>query len=76
MLVAADEGLEALAVSELDVEQAAVALDQAEGIELALVALIVERVEWPQSISKRSPGPGSMRTKARGGAILARRGLT
>jgi hypothetical protein len=45
MLVAADEGLEALAVSELHIEEAAVALDQAEGIELALVALIVEGVE-------------------------------
>ena len=45
MLVATREGFETLAVGELDVEHPAVGLDQAEGIELAFIALIVERVE-------------------------------
>ena len=43
--VAADEGFEALAVSELDVEHAAVRVDQREGIQLAHVAGIIERAE-------------------------------
>jgi hypothetical protein len=66
VLVAAHEGLKTLAMGELDVEHPAVGFDEAEGIELAFIALIVEVPKWPQSISKRSPGPGSMRTKARG----------
>ena len=43
MDVAAEEGLETLAMRELHVQRAAVALYQREGAELALVALIVER---------------------------------
>ncbi len=43
--MAADESLEALAVSELDIEHPALALHQAEGIELALVALVIEDTE-------------------------------
>ena len=45
MLMATHKGFETLAVSELDVEHAAVGLDQAEGVEFALVALIIERIE-------------------------------
>src|ERR1700745_4163270 len=45
MLVTADEVLEALAMGELDKEHPAVGFDQAEGVELALVALIIERTE-------------------------------
>jgi hypothetical protein len=45
VLVAAHEGFETLAVGELDVEHPAVGLDQAEGIELALITLVIERVE-------------------------------
>jgi len=45
MEVATDEGLEALTVGELDVEHSTVALDQAEGIELPLITLIVEGSE-------------------------------
>jgi hypothetical protein len=41
--VAAHEGLEALTVGELYVELAAVALDQAEGIEFARMALVQQR---------------------------------
>src|SRR5205814_5616064 len=42
MHVAADEGLESLAVGELQVEYAAVRFDQGECIELALVSGIIE----------------------------------
>ena len=45
MDVTADEGLKALAVGELDIEPAAVAFNAAEGIELALVPLIVDGAE-------------------------------
>ena len=45
MLVAAQEGFKTLAVSELDVEAAAVALDQAKGVEFAAVAVVIERTE-------------------------------
>ena len=45
VLVATREGFKTLAVGELDIEHAAVGLDQAEGVELALIALIVERVK-------------------------------
>jgi hypothetical protein len=42
-----DEGFETLAVSELQIQHAAVRFDQGEGIELALVALIIESAEVP-----------------------------
>jgi hypothetical protein len=45
MQVATDEGLETLTMGELDVEHSAVPLDQAEGIEVALVASVVQRAE-------------------------------
>src|SRR5208337_4389667 len=45
VLVAAHEGFETLAVGELDIEHAAVGLDEAEGVELAFITLIVERVK-------------------------------
>ncbi len=45
--VTADEGFKALAVSELQIEHAAVGFDQGERVELALVAGVVERAEVP-----------------------------
>ncbi len=45
MDVAAHESFEALAVSEFEVHSAAVALDQAEGIELARTAVVHQRAE-------------------------------
>ncbi|PYU32196.1 MAG: hypothetical protein DMG28_12270 [Acidobacteria bacterium] len=45
MELATDESFKALTVGELHIERAAVTLDQAEGIELPLVALIVESAE-------------------------------
>jgi hypothetical protein len=60
--VTAHEGLETLAVRELHKQFAAVAFHQTEGIELARVTLVRRAPKCPQSISKRSPGPGSMRT--------------
>ena len=42
MDMTADEGLKALAVGKLDIEPAAMAFNAAEGIELALVSLIVD----------------------------------
>ena len=45
MDVTADEGLEGLAVRELQIHFAAVTFDQAEGIELARVTLIEQRAE-------------------------------
>ena len=45
MEVAADEGLEALTVGEFDVEHPAVTLNQAEGIELPLITLIIQGAE-------------------------------
>jgi hypothetical protein len=63
--VATDEGFEALAVSELQIQHAAVGFDQGESIELALVPGVIERAEVPPSTSKRSPGGGSIRRKAR-----------
>jgi len=47
MELATDESFKALTVGELHIERAAVTLDQAEGIELPLVALIVESAEVP-----------------------------
>ena len=72
MNVTANEGFEALAMSELDIHHAAVRIDQGEGIELARVARIIERAEVAQSTSKRSPAIGSMRTKARRGFSCGR----
>lgn len=43
--MASDEGLEALAVGELDVEHPAVTLDQAECVELPLVAGMAQGAE-------------------------------
>src|SRR5271169_1774532 len=75
MDMAAHESLEALAVSELHVEFATVALDQAEGIELARIGawspLPVSVLKSTGGISERcctramrasSPAEGSMRT--------------
>ena len=47
MHVTADEGFKALAVSELQIEHAAVGIDQGEGVELALIAGVIERAEVP-----------------------------
>ena len=47
MHVTADEGLKALAVSELQIEHATVGFHQGEGIELALVAGIIQRAKMP-----------------------------
>ncbi len=54
--VAADEGLETLAMRELHVQHAAVALYQREGVQLALVALIVERTEMAPVDLEAIPG--------------------
>ena len=54
--VAAHEGLEALTVGELYVELAAVALDQAEGIEFARMPLIQQRAEVAPVDFKAFPG--------------------
>ena len=54
--VAAHEGLEALTVGELYVELAAVALDQAEGIEFARMALVQQRAEVAPVDFKAFPG--------------------
>ena len=71
MHVAADESFEALAVRELDVQHAAVRVDQRERIELARCRPSSSSTpKWPQSTSKRSPANGSMRTKARCGFQL------
>src|ERR1700730_18137272 len=56
--VTADESFKALAVSKLQIEHAAVCLDEGERIELALVAGVVERAEVP---------PIDFETFARGG---------
>jgi hypothetical protein len=45
--VTPDEGFETLAVSELQIQHAAVRFDEGEGIELALVALRIECSEVP-----------------------------
>ena len=45
MQVATDESLETLTMGELDEEHPAVSFDQTEGIEVALVAGIVQRAE-------------------------------
>src|ERR1700739_4239343 len=45
VLMTADEGLEALAMGELDKEHAAVGFDQTEGVELSFVALVIERTK-------------------------------
>ena len=47
MHVTADEGFEALAVGELQIQHAAVRFDQGESVELAFVAGIVECAEVP-----------------------------
>ena len=70
--VTADEGLEALAVSELQIQHAAVRFDQGEGIELALVAGVIERAEVPPIDFEALAGGGSMRTKARLGFSCGR----
>src|SRR5271167_613194 len=56
MEVTTGEGLEALAVSELDIEQATVTFDQAKGIELALVTLVVEGAEMAPIDLEALPG--------------------
>ena len=72
MDVAAHQGLKRLAVRELEIHLPAVTLDEAEGVQLSRVAFIHKRPKWPQSISKRSPAAGSMRTKARRVFVSAR----
>src|SRR5207249_4710738 len=47
MHVTADESLKALAVRELQKQHAAVSIDESEGIELALVAGIIQHAEVP-----------------------------
>ena len=47
MNVATHEGLETLAVGELQIRHPAVPIDQSEGIQFALVALVVENAEMP-----------------------------
>jgi len=55
--MAPHEGLEALTVRELGVHHAAMAFHQREGVQLALVAGVVERAEVPpvdlETISRR-----------------------
>src|SRR5688572_26699402 len=58
MDVTADEGFKALAVCELDIKPAAVAFDAAEGVELTLVSLIVDRAEMPPVDLKAISGAG------------------
>ena len=58
MDVAAHKSLEALAVGELHVKFATVALDQAEGIELARIALVQQRSEMPPVDFKTFAGGG------------------
>jgi hypothetical protein len=58
MDVTADEGLKALAVGKLDIKLAAMAFDAAEGIELALVPLIINRTEMPPIDLKTISGTG------------------
>jgi hypothetical protein len=43
--MASDEGFEALAVSKLDIHHSAMTLDQGEGVQLAGIALVMERSE-------------------------------
>ncbi len=56
--MATHDGLEALAVSELDIEHPAVTLDETEGVKLALVALVVEGSEVaPVDLEALPDGP-------------------
>ena len=66
MHVAADEGFKALTVSKLQIEYAAVSLDEGERVELALVTGVVERAEVT---------PIDFETLARGG-LHADKGAT
>ena len=80
MLMRAHEGLEALRVGEFDIEHPTVSLDQREGVELALVTLIVERSEVAPINLKAFAGRRFQRqqqlllraVQAGGGAIGAR----
>ena len=47
MHVTTDESFKALAMSELQIEHATVSIDESEGIELALVAGIIQHAEVP-----------------------------
>ena len=62
MEVTAHEGLEALAVSKLHKQFAAVTFHQTEGIELARVTLVEKGIEMTPVDFEALPGPGSMRT--------------
>ena len=58
MDMTADEGLKALAVGKLDIKPAAVAFNAAEGVELALVPLIIDRAEMTPVDLKAIAGTG------------------
>ena len=58
MDMASYEGLEALIMSELDIEPPAMTFDAAEGVQLAPVSLIIERTEMPPVNLKAIPGTG------------------
>ena len=65
MHVTADERLESLTVSELQIEHPAVRFDQGERVELALIAGVIEHAEVAPIDFETPPGGGSMRRKAR-----------
>jgi hypothetical protein len=58
MNVTADEGLKALTVGKLDIKPAAVAFNATEGVELALVPLIIDRAKMPPVDLKAIAGAG------------------
>jgi hypothetical protein len=58
MNVTADKGLKALAMSKLDVKTAAVAFNAAEGIELALIPLVIDRAKMTPVNLKALAGAG------------------
>jgi len=72
MHVAAHEGFKALTVSELQIEHAAVSLDEGERVELALVTGVVKRSEVTPIDFETLARAGSMRTKARLGLDCGR----
>jgi hypothetical protein len=58
MNVTANEGFEALAMSELDIQRAAVRIDEGEGIQLARIARVIERAEVAPVNLEAFPGNG------------------
>ena len=65
MDMATHEGFKTLAVGELQIRHPAMPIDQREGIQLTLVALVVECAEVSPVHLEASPASGSIRTKAR-----------